>query len=137
MVQEEVARRMVATEKSPAKEYGLLTILSQFWAECSIIRLVGRKSFYPAPKVDSALVKITLNDKPRVDVSDYSFLKRVVKACFATRRKNLKNSLLNAGFAKDAVSKTLSDMNISENTRGETLSIDQLANLSEELKRNL
>ena len=48
MVQEEVARRIVATENSAAKQYGLLTILSQFWADCSIIRLVGRKSFYPA-----------------------------------------------------------------------------------------
>ena len=55
MVQEEVARRIVATENSPSKQYGLLTILSQFWADCSIIRLVGRKSFYPAPKVNSAL----------------------------------------------------------------------------------
>ena len=47
MVQEEVARRIVATENSPSKQYGLLTILSQFWADCSIIRLVGRRSFYP------------------------------------------------------------------------------------------
>ena len=137
MVQWEVAQRLVADENSTSKQYGLLSILTQFNADVELIQKVGRKSFYPAPKVDSALVKITLNDKPKVDVSDYSFLKRVVKACFATRRKNLKNSLLNAGFAKDAVSKTLSDMNISENTRGETLSIDQLANLSEELKKNL
>ena len=54
MVQEEVARRIVADENSPSKEYGLLTILSQFWADCEILRLVGRKSFYPAPKVNSA-----------------------------------------------------------------------------------
>ena len=61
MVQEEVARRIVATEKSSSKQYGLLTILSQFWADCSILKLVGRKSFYPAPKVTSALVKFTFH----------------------------------------------------------------------------
>ena len=64
MVQEEVARRIIATEKSPAKQYGLLTILSQFWAECSIIRFVGRKSFYPAPKVNSALVSMKVRKEP-------------------------------------------------------------------------
>ena len=58
MVQEEVARRMTADENSPAKQYGLLTILSQFWADVKIVRLVGRKSFYPAPKVNSAVVSL-------------------------------------------------------------------------------
>lgn len=60
MVQEEVARRMVANENSPSKQYGPLTILSQFWADVQIFKLVGRKSFYPAPKVDSALVKLVV-----------------------------------------------------------------------------
>ena len=55
MVQEEVARRMVADENSPSKQYGLLTILSQFWAKVELLKLVGRKSFYPAPKVNSAV----------------------------------------------------------------------------------
>ena len=50
MVQEEVARRMVADKNSQSKQYGLLTILSQFWADVKILKLVGRKSFYPAPK---------------------------------------------------------------------------------------
>ena len=60
----------------------------------------------------------------------------MTKACFATRRKNLKNSLLNGGFVKDVVVETLNNLNLSENTRGETLSIQELAALSEELKRN-
>ncbi len=137
MVQWEVAQRLVANEKSPSKQYGLLSILTQFNADVELIQKVGRRSFYPAPKVDSALVRITVNSKPKVDVQDYTFLRKVVKACFATRRKNLKNSLLNAGFAKDAVLKTLSALNYSENTRGETLSTEKLAELSEELKKNV
>ena len=70
MVQEEVARRIVATEKSASKQYGLLTILSQFWADCSIIRTVGRKSFYPAPKVNSALVSLKVRKQPLLELED-------------------------------------------------------------------
>ena len=91
MVQEEVARRIVATEKSSGKQYGLLTILSQFWADCSILRLVGRKSFYPAPKVNSALVSMKVRKEPLLKLSDYSFFRKVIKAGFAQRRKTLKN----------------------------------------------
>lgn len=136
MVQWEVAQRLVANEKSPSKQYGLLSILTQFNAEVELIQKVGKRSFYPAPKVDSALVRITINKEPKVKVNDYTFLKRVVKACFATRRKNLKNSLINGGFSKESVSKTLCNLNIEENTRGETLSIQEFAKLSEELKNN-
>ena len=137
MVQWEVAQRLLADETSPSKQYGLLSILAQFNADVELIQKVGRKSFYPAPKVDSALVRIKINKTPKVKVEDYHFLRKVIKACFATRRKNLKNSLLNAGFTKDAVLKTLLALNYSENTRGETLSIEKLAELSEELKKNV
>lgn len=58
MVQFEVAQRIVATEKSPSKQYGLLTMLAQFWADCEIIQKVGKRSFYPSPKVDSAIAPI-------------------------------------------------------------------------------
>ena len=126
MVQWEVAQRLVADENAPSKQYGLLSILTQFNADVEL---------YPAPKVDSALVKITINNEPRVKVEDYKFLRKVVKACFATRRKNLKNSLMNAGFNKDAVAKTLETLQWGENVRGETLSIEKLAQLSEELKK--
>ena len=68
MVQEEVARRMVANENSPSKQYGPLTILSQFWADVQIFKLVGRKSFYPAPKVDSALVKLVVKKKSSLNI---------------------------------------------------------------------
>lgn len=136
MVQWEVAQRLVADENSPSKQYGLLSILTQFNADVELIQKVGKRSFYPAPKVDSALVRIKINNEPRVKVEDYGFLKRVVKACFATRRKNLKNSLMNGGFTKESVIQTLAELNITENTRGETLSIEELARLSEALKKN-
>lgn len=134
MVQEEVARRMVATEKSPSKQYGLLTILAQFWTDCKIIRLVGRKSFFPAPKVNSALVGLKINNEPKLKLSDYSHFRRVLKAAFSQRRKNIKNCLVNNGFNKDIVKSVLNKLDIDENTRGESLSIEKFGQLSEELK---
>ena len=136
MVQWEVAQRLIADENSPSKQYGLLSILAQFNADVELIQKVGRKSFYPAPKVDSAIVKIKINKEPRVKVEDYTFLRRVIKACFATRRKNLKNSLINAGFNKETVLKSIQHLYQDENVRGETLSIEEFARLSEELKNN-
>ena len=134
MVQEEVAHRIVATEKSSSKQYGLLTILSQFWADCSIIRLVGRRSFYPAPKVNSALVSLKVRKEPLLKLDDYSFFRRVIKASFAQRRKTLKNCLLGGGFDKDKIVSAISNMDLDENIRGEKLSIVQFGKLSELLK---
>ena len=134
MVQEEVARRIVATEKSQSKQYGLLTILSQFWADCEIIRLVGRKSFYPAPKVNSALVSLKVRKEPLLDLNDYSFFRRVLKAAFSQRRKTLKNCLLGAGFDKEKVTKAISDLGLDENIRGEKLSIQEFGKLAGELQ---
>ena len=134
MVQEEVARRIVATENSAAKQYGLLTILSQFWADCSIIRLVGRRSFYPAPKVNSALVSLKVRKEPLLKLSDYKHFRKTIKAAFSQRRKTLKNCLVGAGFDKEKVAHVISQMNLDENIRGEKLSIAQFGELSELLK---
>ncbi len=137
MVQYEVAKRLVANEKSPSKKFGLLSILAQFWADVEFITKVNARSFFPAPKVNSAIVKINVNKEPMLKLNNYGFFRKVVKGCFATRRKNIKNSLVNAGFSKNAVEKTLKELSISENARGETLSIKQMGELSEKLKENL
>ena len=134
MVQEEVALRMTADENSPAKQYGLLTILSQFWAEVELLKLVGRKSFYPAPKVNSALVKLTVREKPLLDLSDYTHFRKTVKAGFSQRRKNIKNCLVSNGFSKENVKNALAKLGLDENIRGEKLSIEMFGKLSEELK---
>lgn len=131
MVQEEVALRIVATEQSSAKQYGLLTILSQFWADCSIIRLVGRKSFYPAPKVNSALVSMKVRETPLLQLDDYSHFRKTIKAAFSQRRKTLKNCLLGAGFDKNKITSAISELGFDENIRGEKLSIEQFGKLSE------
>ena len=136
MVQLEVAQRLAANQNSPSKQYGLLSILAQFYADVDIIQRVPAKSFYPAPKVESALVKLKIRKEPLIKLDDYKFFRKVIKACFSTRRKNIKNSLLNGGFSKEQTTTALNRLNIPENVRGETLSIQQLADLSAELKSN-
>lgn len=133
MVQEEVAYRMTADENSPAKQYGLLTILSNFWADVEIMRLVGRKSFFPAPKVNSAVVKLDVRKTPRLELSDYSHFRKVIKAGFAQRRKNLKNCLLSGGFTREAISFAMTKLGLDDNIRGEKLSIEKFGELSEAL----
>ena len=135
MVQEEVARRMTANENSPSKQYGLLTILSQFWADVKIMRLVGRKSFFPSPKVNSAIVKLDVRTAPLLKLEDYAHFRKTSKAAFSQRRKNIKNCLLNGGFLKENILSALNTLNIDENTRGEKLSIQTLGALSEELRK--
>lgn len=137
MTQLEAAQRITANEKSEGKAYGLLTILANFNAIPKMVKFVGSRSFFPAPKVNSAIIKFEVRKEPLLKLSDYSFFKRVAKACFGTRRKNLKNSLLNGGFTKDAIQKALTALDIPETVRGETLSIAGIGELSEKLKEIL
>ncbi len=127
MVQLEVAKRICANENSQNKEYGMLSILSQFFCDTEIIRHVSKRSFYPSPKVDSALVRIKNNNKARIQ-NPSPLLKRTIKAAFNTRRKNIKNSLLAAGMlnVQDALLKIGMDIN----ARGEKLSIEDFNKLA-------
>ena len=111
MVQYEVAKRIVATEKSPSKEYGLLSILSQFWANVEYLETVSNRAFYPSPKVNSALVKFKIRQKPLLELKDYKFFRKFVKAAFSSRRKNIKNALLNGGYPKEPIIEALKIMN--------------------------
>ena len=133
MVQYEVARRICATPKNKNKEYGSLSILCNFYSDTEYIKKIGARSFFPAPKVNSALVKLVVRENPLVEISDYTHLRKVIKSAFSQRRKNLKNCLLSGGFSKDNIQKTLSKLGWDENIRGEKLSISDFANLSEEL----
>lgn len=126
MVQLEVANRIVANENSQNKEYGQLSILSQMYCDVEIIKKVPKNCFSPSPKVDSALVRFIVNDEPKIEIT--KLLKRTVKAIFMARRKNIKNSLLNAGFIE--VEQVLNKAGIDKNTRGEKLSMKDIQRLS-------
>lgn len=130
MVQYEVAKRIVADENASNKEYGQLSILSQMYCDCEILKIVSKKSFMPSPKVDSAIVRFKVRNNPKVEIT--RLLKRTVKAIFMARRKNVKNSLLNAGFL--GVNEALDKIGIDIQDRGEKLSIETISKLAKALE---
>lgn len=134
MVQKEVAERMQATPGS--KDYGALSLAVQYYAEPYIAAYVPQNCFMPRPNVGSAVIRLTLHKEVPVKVSDESLLFRIIRAAFNQRRKTLVNSLNNSpelSYTKEELQKALSVLDISENIRGEALSLEQFAALSETL----
>ena len=134
MLQLEVARRIVAREGG--KEYGLLSVGVQFHAEPRLEFIVPRGCFRPPPKVDSAVIRLTIRTTPKVAVKDEAFFFRVARAGFGHRRKSLRNALKDGGFPVDAVEEALSAATITAGNpqrRAETLSIEEFARLADTL----
>lgn len=124
MVQKEVAERIVATPGS--RDYGILTLACNYFADTEMIMIVSKDCFFPKPKVDSAVVHFT---KHTSDTVGADALFKLIKASFAQRRKKLLNSLTNAGYNKDVVSCALSELGFDENVRAENLSLDDFKHL--------
>jgi len=132
MVQKEVAQRLIA---SPGrKDYGILSIAVQLYSDVDLVCEVRREAFIPAPKVDSAVVRLVLRDEPRVKIHDTDLYFKVVEASFAERRKTIKNSLKRRlalqNLPDDAIDKALAAAGIDPLRRGETLSIEEYADLT-------
>ncbi|HHW57461.1 MAG TPA: 16S rRNA (adenine(1518)-N(6)/adenine(1519)-N(6))-dimethyltransferase RsmA [Clostridia bacterium] len=128
LVQKEVAERICATPGT--KDYGILTIFTNFKAKPKILFNLPPTVFIPPPKVDSSLVKLQILDKPSVEVKDEMLFSNVVKAAFGQRRKVLPNALKTLGFPREIIDKALAMSKISFQRRGETLSIEEFALLS-------
>ncbi|MDD5258909.1 MAG: 16S rRNA (adenine(1518)-N(6)/adenine(1519)-N(6))-dimethyltransferase RsmA [bacterium] len=130
MVQKEVAQRLAAVPGG--KEYGVISVMLQFYADVQIIRIVPANCFSPVPKVDSAVIKIDFLSQPREKVAKVTTFKKVVKAAFAQRRKTILNSLKhNYGLDADLLEQGLKEAGIGSGRRAETLSIAEFARLSE------
>ena len=135
MVQKEVADRM--QEGPGSKEYGALSLAVQYYAKPEIVANVPPNCFMPRPNVGSAVIRLTCHDKPPVEVKDERFMFDIIRASFNQRRKTLVNGLGNAGFlpvAKEQVAEALEKMKLSPTIRGEALSLEQFAELSNLLK---
>jgi 16S rRNA (adenine1518-N6/adenine1519-N6)-dimethyltransferase len=131
MVQKEVAERMQALPGT--KDYGALSLAVQYYCAPEIMANVPPNCFMPRPKVGSAVIRLTCHEKPPVKVEDEALMFRLIRAAFNQRRKTLLNALNNAqnlSFTKEEVSKALEAMGLSVNIRGEVLSLEQFAKLS-------
>lgn len=131
MVQKEVAERFCA--KEGGKEYGAVTLGVQYRADARVICNVGKEKFIPSPKVDSAVIEMTIRETPKVTPKDEKMFFRVIKAAFAQRRKTLVNSLCNAGCfgSKEAICAAVEKIGKDANIRGERLSMEDFCALSD------
>ena len=135
MVQKEVADRM--QEGPGSKEYGALSLAVQYYAKPEIVAIVPPNCFMPRPNVGSAVIRLTCHEKPPVEVKDENFMFNIIRASFNQRRKTLVNGLGNAAFlpvTKEQVAEALEKMELSPTIRGEALSLEQFAELSNLLK---
>ena len=130
MVQKEVALRMQA--KPGTKDYGAFTLAVQYYADPHIAFTVPASAFIPPPKVDSAVLTLTVLPSPPVWVDDEKRLFQVIKAAFGQRRKTLVNAL-SAGFpemTKESIRNSILSCGFSETCRGETLSLADFAKIT-------
>jgi 16S rRNA (adenine1518-N6/adenine1519-N6)-dimethyltransferase len=125
-VQKEVAERIVAGPGG--KDFGVLSIMIQYYAVPTLQFVIHREAFRPVPKVDSAVVHMKILEKPSVDVGDERLFFKLVKTAFSQRRKMLSNSLKNI---RSDIKELLTEAGIDPQRRPETLSIEEFARLSD------
>ena len=134
MVQKEVADRMNA--KPSTKDYGALSVAVQYYCDTEIVAKAPRHMFVPQPNVDSIVIDLHVRSERKYKVDNEDIFFKTVKASFGQRRKTLLNSLGGLGFlTKDQIKEALQAANIDAKRRGETLSIDEFANLSNEINK--
>jgi 16S rRNA (adenine1518-N6/adenine1519-N6)-dimethyltransferase len=135
MLQKEVADRIAANPST--KEYGSLSIAVQYYTDAKTVMTVPKTVFVPQPNVDSAIIRLLVRDEPIVELKNESFFFQIVRASFAQRRKTLLNNLVhflpNGKELKPVIEATLAQVEIDGRRRGESLSIEEFAKLSDAL----
>lgn len=134
MVQKEVADRMQVGPGT--KDYGALSLAVQYYARPEIVANVPPNCFIPRPNVSSAVIRLTRYEEPPVRVGDEKKMFALIRASFNQRRKTLANSLSNAlglGLTRQRVTEVLEQMQLSPTIRGEALTLEQFAELSDRL----
>ena len=136
MVQKEVADRMQVGPGT--KDYGALSLAVQYYAKPYIVANVPPNCFMPRPKVGSAVIRLTRHQNPPVQAKDEKLMFRIIRASFNQRRKTLQNGIKNFGglnFSKEQVAQALEEMELPASVRGEALTLEQFAQLSNILDR--
>ena len=135
-IQKEVAERITA--KPGSSERGLLTIIVEFYADAEIIMEVSRKNFYPVPKVDSAVIKLTVNRKPSTKNVEPKMFFKIVKAGFASKRRQIHNSLAATfHWTQEETKGILMEAKINSTDRAEDLTLQNWLKLYDVLKNKI
>jgi 16S rRNA (adenine1518-N6/adenine1519-N6)-dimethyltransferase len=130
MVQKEVARRLAAERGN--KEYGILSVFCQFYAEVKYLFTVPAHLFFPKPKVDSAVIQLLFRPAPEKQLLNPALFRELVRRTFGQRRKMLRNSL--STLCPGAI---LARLNVDLSRRPESLSVEEFMDLSNQLQQIL
>lgn len=131
LVQKEVGQRLMA--QAGNKNYGILSLVAQYYSKPQKVHTVPFTVFYPQPKVNSMIIKLDIYKKPQVQVSNEKLFFNIIRASFQQRRKRLINSLSNyfkEMLAKAEIENILTETSIDKSRRGETLTLEEFAKLS-------
>lgn len=128
MVQKEVGERFCAVPNS--KEYGAITISINYYTKPEIIIDVPKDNFEPMPEVDSCVIKLDVRDVPPVDLKNEKEFFNLIKAGFSQRRKTINNSLASMGISKEKIKNVLEKLSIDSKLRAENLTMEQFADIS-------
>ena len=123
-----------------SKEYGALSLAVQYYSNPQIVLNVPPSCFMPQPKVGSAVIKLTCHNNPPVEVDNEKMLFKVIRASFNQRRKTLANGLKNYGgipLSKEQIQESIEELGVEANIRGEKLSLEQFAQLSNIINKKL
>nr|WP_176712676.1 16S rRNA (adenine(1518)-N(6)/adenine(1519)-N(6))-dimethyltransferase RsmA [Clostridium septicum] len=131
MIQKEVAERMNAEPGN--KDYGALSLLVQYYCNTSIVRRVPPQCFIPRPKVDSIVIRLERLEEPKVKVENEKLFFDIIRSSFNMRRKTLWNGVKSLGLDKEKLEIAFENANIDTKRRGETLSIEEFACLSDKI----
>jgi len=136
MMQQEVGARLLA--KPGTKDYGILSVLGQYYFQVTRLFSLSPGNFFPPPQVDSVVVQL-LPRAPAVPARDEALLHQVVKTAFGHRRKTLNNTLVahaaTLGLTPEAMGALLFELGIDLKRRGETLSVAEFVAISNEADR--
>ena len=131
MIQKEVAERIDAEPN--CKEYGALSLMVQYYCNTKIIRRVAPSCFIPRPKVDSIVIRLDKLTQPRVNVKDEKLMFDIIRNSFNMRRKTLWNGVKFLGLPKESLESAFEKAGIDPKRRGETLTLEEFARLSDEI----
>jgi 16S rRNA (adenine1518-N6/adenine1519-N6)-dimethyltransferase len=135
MIQKEVAERM--NSEPGHKDYGSLSLLVQYYCNTEIIRKVPPQCFMPRPKVDSIVIRLDRLEGTKVKVQNEKLFFEIIRSSFNMRRKTLWNGIKNIGLSKEKLELAFEKADIDPKRRGETLSIQEFANLSDRINEEM
>lgn len=135
MIQKEVADRLIAVPGD--KNAGAITYSVYYYAEAEKVLDVENNSFIPEPSVTSTVIKLNIRKEPVIQIKDEKLMFRIIKQAFMQRRKTLVNALSNMDIfkSKEEIIRMLEDLNINTKVRGEALTIEQYAQITNYVKK--